>query len=56
MLCFIQKMKQSSVEEEQKLNDIRMGKVVPSVLQEVNVPVIPKSYCDFVVSMKQSKK
>ena len=53
MPCFIQKMKQASVEEEQKLIDIRMGKVVPKVLQEVNIPDIPSSYLSFV---EQSKK
>ena len=55
MLCFIQKMKEASVNEEQKLKDVRSGKVVPNVLEEANIPVIPKSYDAFVLSMKQSK-
>ena len=46
-------MKQVSIEEEQKLIDIRIGKIVPNVSQEVSIPVIPSSYLSFV---EQSKK
>ena len=56
MLCFVQKMKEASVAKDQKLKDIRLGKVVPNVLEEVSVPVIPKHYHSFVLSMKESKK
>ena len=48
-------MKQVSIAEEQKLKDVRLGEVVPNVLEEVSAPVVPKSYHYFVLSMKQSK-
>ena len=35
---------------------IRLGKVVPNVLEVVKIPAIPKSYHAFVLSMKNPKK
>ena len=56
MSYLIQKMKEVSVTEEKKLGDIRLGKVVPNILEEVNIPDVPGSCTMVVNSMKIYKK
>ena len=56
MLCFAQKMKEASIVEEQKLREIRLGKVVPFFFEEINVPDVPGSHTLFADSMKRSKE
>ena len=55
ILCFIRKIKDVSIAEEQKLKEIRMDKMVSKALEEVNIPVIPKSFHAFVLSNERLK-